>query len=135
MPRSKHRHKGSGRARKKPGKAPARRFEPTPSMVAYDQFCELYMKPFSDKWPEEGPHHAVFMLETIAGAAFDAWPPIASTVSKQSIFKMFTTDFEDVDPLSVETAEAALAFLVEEGMVQVDGDQITIPEQFIPKDG
>jgi hypothetical protein len=40
-----------------------------------------------------------------------------------------------VGPLSVETAEPALAFLVEEGMVLVDGDQITIPEQFIPKDG
>ena len=29
---------------------------------------------------------------------------------------------------------AALAFLVEQGMALVDGDQITIPEQFIPKD-
>jgi hypothetical protein len=135
MPRSKHRHKAGGKAVKKPGKALPRRFEPSPRAVAYDKFFELYARPFFDKWPDEGPHQSVFMLDAIVRAAFDAWPPIASTVSKQSVFKTFTTDFEDVGPLSVETAEPALAFLVEEGMVLVDGDQITIPEQFIPKDG
>jgi hypothetical protein len=34
-----------------------------------------------------------------------------------------------------EDAEAALAFLVEQGLALVDGDQIGIPEQFIPTEG
>ena len=75
------------------------------------------------------------MLDLIADAAFVEWPPIANTVSKQSVFTRFTKDFEEVKPHSLETAEAALAFLVEQGMALVDGDHITIPEQFIPKDG
>jgi hypothetical protein len=42
---------------------------------------------------------------------------------------------EDSELLTEEMAEAALAFLVEQGLVTVDGDQIIIPDQFIPKEG
>lgn len=34
---------------------------------------------------------------------------------------------------TVEDAEEALAVLIERGFASVDGDQITIPDEFIPK--
>lgn len=140
MPRSKHRHKGGGKAVKKPGRGAARRELPeSPDMIAWRQLKELYFAPFHQQWPDEGPHHSGFMLECIGIEAFEAWPLITNPVSKQAIFAAFTKPIEDIDTLTTETftldtAEAALAFLVEHGFALVDGDQISIPEQFIPKE-
>lgn len=37
-------------------------------------------------------------------------------------------------PDTIETAEAALGFLVEEGMIEVAGDQLIVPAHFLPED-
>jgi hypothetical protein len=65
---------------------------------------------------------------------------MARWISKRVAFGRFTTSLENEetgDPVAFtpEDAEAALAFLVEQGLALVDGDQIGIPEQFIPTEG
>ncbi len=142
MPKSKHRHKGSGKAVKNPGRQPRvggalagdyGRY--SPARIMADKFYDLYLRPFDDKWGEKTPHQAFFMLEVIADMAADNSPLIINSISKEILFEAFTHAEPDADMSNAELAEAALAFLAEQGMVTVDGDQITIPEQFIPKEG
>ena len=80
-------------------------------------------------------------INKIAGAAFDtAGSGSLRPVSKADVFGEFMwpldpEDFPDDEPLpskheTPESAEAALAFLVEQEMVEVTGDTITVPVRF-----
>ena len=107
------------------------------ALVLWRQFRDGYNQSFQD---DSAPPGAGYMLDLIADAAFDM-PGSGSLrpVSKADVFGefMWPLDPEDwegeVLPPKHETpesAEAALAFLVEQEMVEVAGDTITVPARF-----
>ena len=51
-------------------------------------------------------------------------------VSKTAVFREFMVSLDLEDEMPARDAEAALAFLVEQGMVEVAGDTITVPARF-----
>jgi hypothetical protein len=135
MPVSKHRHKrGRGKAIKHPGRGRP------PSLAAEEKaeraFDDAYTLSFHRKFPEP-PHHAGYLLDFISAAAFGvaAGAPVLRPVSKAAVFERFTEPVGDPDvdggPPTPASAEAALAFLAEQGMVEVEGDQITVPARFL----
>jgi hypothetical protein len=69
--------------------------------------------------------------------AFDDLTEEIVPVNKQAIFQEFMAvrDWEDDSPSheTVGSAEAALASLVEHGMVEVADDQLTVPTRFVPE--
>jgi hypothetical protein len=129
MPRSKHRRKAGGKAVPHPGrgKAPKER-EPTPEELQWLRFNDGYLRPFLEKYPDEdGPLGAAgYMLDLISDAAFVDGN--LRPVRKADVFREFMLDAEEEnlpgDP------DAALAFLVDEGVVEVAGDTITVPARF-----
>jgi hypothetical protein len=144
VPKSKHRHKGGGKAIKHPGREYAPAMPPdspemvalppdSPDMVAFRRLQSNYTGPFYKKWRNKVPHHADVLLDCISDAVFDPNTLTLRPAGKDMVFQVFTEPVEDGETLTVETAEAALAFLVEQGFALVDGDQITIPAKFIPE--
>ena len=51
-------------------------------------------------------------------------------VSKAAVFREFMVSLDLEDDMPARDADAALAFLVEQGMVEVAGDRITVPASF-----
>jgi len=52
-------------------------------------------------------------------------------VSKAEVLREMAQPIDDLCPgRPAEEVERALAFLVEQGMVEVEGDQITVPARF-----
>jgi hypothetical protein len=110
---------------------------PDPETVLWRRFRDGYSQPFQD---HSAPPGADYMLDLIAGAAFDTkGNGSLRPVSKADVFGefMWPLDPEDwegeVLPPKHETpesAEAALAFLVEQERVEVAGDTITVPDRF-----
>ncbi len=110
---------------------------PDPETVLWRRFRDGYSEPFQD---DSGPPGAGFMLDLIASAAFDGTGNGSlQPVSKAEVFGefMWPLDPEDwkgevLPPKhdTPESAEAALAFLVEQGMVDVIDDTITVPARF-----
>jgi hypothetical protein len=104
----------------------------------YKEFSGKYIEPFHRAFPD---HHASYMLDLIADEAFDPTGAggTLQPASKAAVFQEFTLPDEQDDPAgappvehTMEAAEAALAFLVEQGMVEVVGDVLTVPARFWP---
>ena len=138
MPRSKHRRKPGGKAVPHPGRGKQPRTYPDPEIVLWRQFRDGYSQPFQD---DSAPPGAGFLLDLIADAAFNmTGNGSLRPVSKADVFGEFMRpldpeDFPDDEPVppkheTPESAEAALAFLVEQEMVEVTGDTITVPARF-----
>jgi hypothetical protein len=72
------------------------------------------------------------MLDIIIGAAFNHETGAIGTISKEAVFREFTDPQEGKPAETLESAEIALAVLVNGEMIEVAGDQITIPPRFIP---
>ena len=51
-------------------------------------------------------------------------------VSKAAVFREFMAPLDLEEEIAARDAEVALAFLVEQGMVEVAGDVITVPASF-----
>jgi predicted deacylase len=51
-------------------------------------------------------------------------------VSKTAVFSEFMAPLDLEEEIAARDAEVALAFLVEQGMVEVAGDEITVPARF-----
>jgi hypothetical protein len=51
-------------------------------------------------------------------------------VSKAAVFREFMVSLDPEHEIPARDAEAALAFLVDQGMVEVAGDEITVPARF-----
>jgi hypothetical protein len=147
MPRSKHRRKPGGKAVKHPGRV--RKLLRIPSELEaeidlWQRFEAGYTAPFHESFADD-PLAAGYMLDLISDAAF---VPVGSgalqPVSRADVFRQFIRPLdEDLslregDPPpkheSLESAEAALAFLVEQGMVVVANDEITVPSHFLSGD-
>jgi hypothetical protein len=135
MPRSKHRHKTSGKSVKHPGRDVVPPFRFSAQERAWSRFDALYTAPFHAEWKDPQPHDAGYLLDLIADEAFDHSTGTLQPVSKAAVFVEFVRPIDDGEPdefRSAEMTEAALAFLVEQGMVLVDGDQLTVPARFSP---
>jgi hypothetical protein len=106
-------------------------WEPAPEQIARTRFYALYRDPFGEEWGNRAPHWAGELLHIIAYDAFNAETLTLQPVSKAAAIVDYID--EEPDVRNVEMAEAALAFLVEQGMVLVDGGQLTVPARFWPE--
>ena len=134
MPRSKHRRKPGGKSVRRPGRDKTVRVSlMTTWDRAFARIGEVFSGPFHAQW-RDGAGGAGFMLDLVSDAIFDLEPPTVGTASKARIFAAYLAPFEDdedsTDDLTPEGAEAALNFLVEQTMVVVDGDVISIHPRF-----
>jgi hypothetical protein len=132
MPTSKHRRKAGGKTVKHPGRGkPPREWSPSPAMLAWRTFSNVYCRPFHQQWPG---HPAGELLDIVSAGLFDADTRTFHTANKVEMFIKFLEPFEEQDETLVsrtpEQAEAALAFLVEQNMVVVEDELIAIHPRF-----
>jgi hypothetical protein len=129
MPVSKHRRKPGGKSVRHPGrgKAPTRPPLP-PDMQAWQKFRKGYTAPFFAA--TKGQEDAHYALDIIADHAWQYNAP-TQAVSKAKVLREMAEPIEDYHPgrTAAET-ERALTFLAEHGMVDIEGDQITVPARF-----
>ncbi len=131
MPRSKHRRKPGGKAVRHPGRGTPR--EPALSLedVLWHRFTEGYTRPFHEKYGDSAAGGAGYMLDLIEEGVFVATGGGSlKPVSKAAVFREFVASLDPEDGIPARDAEAALAFLVEQGMVEVADDEITVPASF-----
>ena len=71
------------------------------------------------------------MLDLIEEGAFVATGSgCLQPVSKAAVFREFMVPLDLEEEIAARDAEAALAFLVEQGMVEVADDTVTVPARF-----
>jgi hypothetical protein len=103
-------------------------------MALWRRFASRYQWPFHQQHQDGAPGNVGYMLDLIADTAFDAYNRSLRPVSKEELFRefMLPADLPDDqdNPLPARDADAALAFLVEQGLVEVAGDTITVPARF-----
>ena len=131
MPRSKHRRKPGGKAVPHPGRGKTRELSPSPEDVLWRRFGDGYTKPFHEKYGDSTAGSAGDMLDLIAEGAFVATGGgRLQPVNKTAVFSEFMAPLDLDEEIVARDAEVALAFLVEQGMVEVAGDTITVPARF-----
>ena len=131
MPQSKHRHKSGGKATKRLGAAAKK--EMRDLLIEY--FKESYFLPFCEKFRDNDPCDSQSLLLYFTMLALGQEDIVIAPVEKNRLFGIFTSDIGDGSlPRTTETAEAALAFLIEERMILIDGDQITVHPRFLADD-
>jgi hypothetical protein len=133
MPRSKHRRKPGGKSVKRPGRNKPVRVTPMAARDhAYAKFRAVYHRPFMEQWPDQDA--ADEMLDIVSDAILDLDTLRFRAVDKTLVLPTFVESYEAEDGSLVtrtsEDAEAALSFLVEQSMVVVDGDMISIHPRF-----
>ena len=133
MPKSKHRRKPGGKNVKRPGRnKPAWVTSTTARDRAYVGFRAVYHRPFLEQWPDQDT--ADEMLEIVSDAILDLDTLRFRAVDKAAVLPTFVEPHEAEDGSLVtrtsEDADAALSFLVEQSMVVVDGDVISIHPRF-----
>jgi hypothetical protein len=114
--------------------------EKDPEFALYQRFTAGYTGPFYAKHGTDAPLDSGSLLDTISDLAFDPTGGGALIpVSKAKAFSEYRpggeSSFEDfaADACRERTeaeAEAALAFLQADGMVEVEGDEIRVPARF-----
>jgi hypothetical protein len=129
MPVSKHRRKPSGKSMRHPGRRKVVTIPLLPpDMQAWQKFRAAYTAPFFAA--TEGQDDAQYALDIITEHAWQYKAP-PKAVSKATVLREMAEPIEDYHPgRTAEETERALAFLVEHGMVEMEGDQITVPAQF-----
>jgi hypothetical protein len=134
MPKSKHRRKTGGKSIKHPGRV--RQLRERAERSAESQFNERYRYALHRQFPNETA--AGFMVDLLSdtvqfiGAAAEFWPVAKAELFRQFMEPVDAPDTDDeIEPYTFETAETALAFLVEHGMAEVSGDEVSIPDRFL----
>ena len=131
MPRSKHRRKPGGKAVVHPGRGKSRELPLSPEDVLWRRFVDGYTRPFHEKYGDSAAGGAGDMLDLIEEGAFVATGGgRLQPVSKAAVFREFMAPLDLEEEIAARDAEVALAFLVEQGMVEVAGDTITVPASF-----
>jgi hypothetical protein len=135
MPKSKHRHKGSGKALRHPGKG--RSLPGNPMMLddGYGRSKQIFQDEFYELFRSSMPVDTDLLIDILFENVFDWRTRTPSTASRDETFAEFTNDEyrdEGEDLRTIEMAEIALGFIVEHEMVCVDGDEITLHPRFIP---
>jgi hypothetical protein len=99
---------------------------------AYVGFRPVYHRPFLEQCPDQDT--TVEMLEIVSDAILDLDTRRFRAVDKAAVLPTFVEPYEAEDGSLVtrtsEDADAALSFLVEQSMVVVDGDMISINPRF-----
>jgi len=137
MPKTKHRRKTRGKAVPHPGRSqPVGGFTPLTElkvMGLWRRFTEGYGGAFREQYPDGGPGDAGYLLELIQEKAF-VLPGKGSLrpISKAEVFRDFMrpADLEDLEQesaLPARDTDIALALLVKHGLIEVDGDTLTVP--------
>ena len=129
MPVSKHRRKRGGKSVRHPGRGKVPTIPPLPpDLQAWRKFHDGYIAPF--RAALEGNTVAHEILDLIADRAWQYNAPLQA-VSKAEVLREMAQPIDELCPgRTAEEVERALAFLVEHGMVEVVGDQITVPARF-----
>jgi hypothetical protein len=129
MPVSKHRRKRGGKSVRHPGRGKVPTIPPLPpDLQAWRKFHDGYIGPF--RAALEGNMVAHEVVDMIAERAWQDNAPLKA-VSKAEVLRETAQPIDDLYPgRTAEETERALAFLVEQGMVEVAGDQITVPARF-----
>jgi hypothetical protein len=131
MPRSKHRRKPGGKAVRHPGRGTPKEPAPSPEDVLWHRFTDGYTRPFHEKYGDSAAGGAGYMLDLIEEGVFVATGGgCLKPVSKAAVFREFMVSSDLEDEMPARDAETALAFLVDQGMVEVTGDEITVPARF-----
>jgi hypothetical protein len=131
MPRSKHRRKPGGKAVAHPGRGTTRELPRSPEDVLWHRFVDGYTRPFHEKYGDSAAGSAGDMLDLIEEGAFvAAGSGRLQPVSKAAVFSEFMAPLDLEEEIAARDAEVALAFLVDQGMVEVAGDTITVPARF-----
>ena len=132
MPRSKHRRKPGGKAVAHPGRGKSRELPLSPEDVLWRRFVDGYTRPFHEKYGDSVAGSAGDMLDLIEEGAFVVTGGgRLQPVSKTAVFSEFMAPLDlGEDEMPARDAEVALAFLVDQGMVAVTGDEITVPASF-----
>ena len=100
-------------------------------MSLWRRFVDGYTKPFHEKYGDSAAGSAGDMLDLIEEGAFVATGGgRLQPVSKTAVFREFMAPLDLEEEIAARDAEVALAFLVEQGMVEVAGDTITVPARF-----
>jgi hypothetical protein len=110
-----------------------RALEKDPELALYQRFTAGYTGPFYAKHGTDAPLDSSSLLDTISDLAFDPTGGGALIpVSKAEAFSEYRpAALADACRERTEAeAEAALAFLQAEGMVEVEGDEIRVPARF-----
>jgi hypothetical protein len=133
MPKSKHRRKPGDKSVRRPGSNKPARVSPVAARDrAYVRFLNVYRQPFREDWPDQDA--ASEMLDIVSDAVFNLDTLSFHAVNKDVAFQVFVQpcDAEDGSFLTrtSENAEAALGFLLEQQMVVVNGDMISIHPMF-----
>ena len=112
-----------------PGRGKTRELPRSPEDVLWHRFVDGYTRPFHERYGDSAVGGAGDMLEE--GAFVATGSGRLQPVSKAAVFREFMVPLDlDEDDVPARDAEAALAFLVEQGMVEVAGDTITVPARF-----
>src|ERR1700759_3956341 len=129
MPVSKHRRKPGGKSVRHPGRGKVPTIPPLPpDLQAWRKFHDGYIAPFLAAL--EGNTVAHEILDTIADHAWQYNAPLHA-VSKAEVLREMAQPIDEFCPGRTSgEVERALAFLVEQVMVDVEGDQITGPARF-----
>ena len=134
MPKSKHRRKpGVGKSVAHPGRArPLVQPPLSPGEKTWRRLVALYHRPFHERW-RDGQDDACVMLDL--AEVFDSETGAFQTISKAALFAAFMEPLEDEFgetevSKTIEDAEAALRFLIEQEMLVVDGDDVAIHPRF-----
>jgi hypothetical protein len=133
MPRSKHRRKPGGKSVKRPGRNKSAWVTSTTARDrAYVGFRTVYHRPFLEQWPDQDT--AVEMLEIVSDAILDLDTLRFRAVDRAAVLPTFMEPYGAGDGSLItrtsEDADAALSFLVEQSMVVVDSDMISIHPRF-----
>jgi hypothetical protein len=102
--------------------------------VVWDRFSSAYNRSFHRQWPDN-PGGIGEVVDIVSAAVLDMRAVAFRTADKSEIFTEFLEQpFEEEDGTSVtrtpKQAEAALAFLVEQAMVVVKDELISIHPRF-----
>ena len=129
MAMSKPRRKPDGKSVRHPGRGKVPPIPPLPpDLQAWRKFHDGYIVPFLAAL--EGDTVAHEILDMIADRAWQYNAPLQA-VSKAEVLRELAQPIDDLCPgRPAEEVERALAFLIEQGMVEVAGDQITVLARF-----
>jgi hypothetical protein len=104
----------------------------TAVQAAWQGFGDAYLRPFHRQWRDRA--QAGYMLDLVAEAIFAPDTFTFYATEKAVVLPAFLAPWEEDDGTSVnwtlEDADAALRFLVEENMVVMDGDLIWVHPRF-----
>ena len=95
------------------------------------RFRRAYAGEFHARWPNRADG-AGYLLDVVADTAIEQNDARVTfrPASKQMLIEHFVAPFEDDPVRTIEDAEAALRFLVEQEMIEIESDAVSIHARF-----